>query len=129
MAEPTIASRLKRRAILMTTDGALAAAIRAALPQGWALATPSALEEIGEYQEVLQHRFLLLDLDESQAFDPLDVIRAVRVEMMLNLPIFCFGGDPEARDEARLARADRFFDRGEIAARVPDFCERLGWGG
>jgi hypothetical protein len=47
--------------------------------------------------------------------------------MMLNVPIFCCGGDAGRRDAARLARADRFFERGELAARLPAFCEQFGW--
>ena len=47
--------------------------------------------------------------------------------MMLNVPIFCFGGGAAQRDAARLARADRFFERAEIAQMLPRFCEQFGW--
>lgn len=127
MAEPTIASRLRRRCIVMSADDALVAALRAALPEGWSMVQTNALAEIGGFEEVLQHRFILLDLDARSAFDPLEALRELRVEMMLNVPVFCFGGSPEARDAARLARADRFFERGEIVERLGSFCEQFGW--
>lgn len=127
MAAPTIASRLERRCIVMSDDDALVAQLREALPEGWSLTQANDLAEIGGFAEVLQHRFLLLDLDATAAFDPPDVVRRVRGEMMLNIAIFCFGGTPQARDTARLARADRFFERGEIAGRLAALCEQFGW--
>lgn len=127
MAAPTVASRLQRRALLMSRDAATVDALRAALPPDWTLVETSDLESLGGFEEVLQFRFLLLDLDACAA-DPLDIIGQVRRELMLNLPILCFGGDDEARDAARLARADRFFERHEIVARLPQFCEQFGWG-
>jgi len=54
-------------------------------------------------------------------------VREIRGEMLLNIPIFCFGGDAAARDAARLARADRFFERGELAAMLPRLCEGFAW--
>lgn len=113
----------------MSDDDALVAELRAALPEGWSMVQANDLSEIGGFEEVLQHRFILLDLDATAAFDPLDVIRQARGEMMLNIAILCFGGTPEERDRARLARADRFFDRREIAGRLAAFCEQFGWGG
>jgi hypothetical protein len=77
---------------------------------------------------VLLHRFLLLDLDEIDAFDPLDVIRVLRMQYQINLPVFCFGGDQDIQDEMRLSRADRFFDRDEMITRLPDFLEQYRWG-
>jgi hypothetical protein len=128
MSAPTIASRLQRRFILMSGDAALAAALRAALPQNWRMVQTNDLGELGGFQEVLQHRFILLDLDAGEAFDPLEAIRAVRMEMMLNVPIFCFGGSAQMRDEARLARADRFFERAGMVERMRQFCDQYGWG-
>jgi hypothetical protein len=128
MTSPTIASRLRRRCILMTRDAALERALRAALPQGWEMATTSELAALGGFEEILQHRFLLLDLDEAEAFDPLEVLRELRVELMLNVPAFCFGGSSAQRDAARLARGDRFFDRTEIAERLPAICSQYAWG-
>lgn len=128
MSAPTIASRLQRRFILMSGDDALVAVLRAALPQNWHMVQTNDLEELGGFQEVLQHRFILLDLDAGEALDPLQTIRAVRMEMMLNVPIFCFGGSAEVRDKARLARADRFFERAEMVERMRQFCDQYGWG-
>jgi hypothetical protein len=127
MSEPTIASRLKRRCVVMTADDALAERLRAALPAGWEMRQTQDLATLGGFEEILQFRFMLLDLDEHAAFDPVDEISKVRQELMLNLPIFCFGGTPAQRDAARLARADRFFDREEMPERLPEFCDQFGW--
>lgn len=113
----------------MSGDSRLESELRAALPQKWEMITATALDAIGGFEEILQHRFMLLDLDESEAFDPLDVLHELRVDLMLNLPVFCFGGTPPLRDAARLARADRFFTREEISERLRGFCEQYGWGG
>ncbi|MCZ7565211.1 MAG: hypothetical protein M5U08_16720 [Burkholderiales bacterium] len=129
MSAPTIASRLRRRCVLMTRDAALERALRDRLPPGWEMATTTAPASLGGFEEILQYRFLLLDLDEAGAFDPIDVLRELRVDLMLNVPVFCFGGGAAARDAARLARGDRFFDRAEIVERLPVFCEQYGWGG
>lgn len=127
MSQPSIARRLQRRAILMTGDAALAAALQAALPPQWSLVEATALSDLGGFQDVLMHRFLLLDLDEAWRFDPLEVLRELRMELMLNVPVFCFGGSPAVRGEARLARADRFFERGEIVPRLPELCLQFDW--
>lgn len=127
MTSPTVESRRRRRMVLMTADEPLAAAVAAALPAGWELVRPRSLDELGEFQEVLQYRFVVLDLDDAGAADALEVVDAIRRDLMLNVPIFCFGGAADQRDAARLARADRFFERGEIAARMPGFCGQFGW--
>jgi len=127
MTIPTVASRLKRRCIVMSGDADLVVRLRERLPPGWDLAQTGDLDTLGGFQEILQYRFLLLDLDHS-AFDALEVVRTVRTDLMLNVPIFCFGGTPALRDGARLARADRFFERAEIIARLGGFCEQFGWG-
>lgn len=127
MAIPTIESRLQRKFIVMSRDAALLSDLRVALPAEWLMVETHDLEEIGGFQDVLQHRFILLDLDEYDAFDPLDVIRAVRMDLMLNVPIFCFGGEQDVRDEARLSRADRFFERDEIIEKMKLFCQQYQW--
>lgn len=127
MGAPTVASRLRRRCIVLCADPGLRTRLEAALPEGWSLTVPGAGEGLGDFAEVLQHRFVLLDLDEAEAFDPLAVIEMLRGEMMLNVPIFCFGGDAAQRDAARVARADRFFERAEIATMLPRFCEQFAW--
>jgi hypothetical protein len=129
VAIPTVASRLKRRCIVMSGDLPLMSRLREALPPGWDLTQSGDLDALGGFEEILQYRFLLLDLDDGGGFGALDIIRRVRVDMMLNLPVFCFGGTLAARDQARLARADRFFERDEIVARLGSFCEQFGWGG
>lgn len=112
----------------MSRDAGLTGELRSALPEKWEMSIVTSLEAIGGFEEILQHRFLLLDLEETQAFDPLDVLQELRVDLMLNLPVFCFGGAQDLRDAARLARADRFFSHEEIVARLPGFCEQYGWG-
>lgn len=116
---PSIADRLKRRLIVLSDDAALYREVGQFLPQGWEV-TPS----LGDFPEVLLHRFVLLDLDSAGA---LEAVRRIRSEMNLNIPVFCVGGDAAARDAARLARADRFFDRSEVSAVLPEFCESFGW--
>ena len=128
MATPTIEARRQRKFIVMSTDQALLGVLRAALPDGWQLVETLDLDDLGEFQDILLHRFMLLDLDDSAAFDPLDVIRTVRMEYMLNVPIFCFGGEPDVRDEARLSRADRFFERNEMVEKMNLFCHQYRWG-
>lgn len=127
--KPGIQRRLQRAFIVMSSDADMLASIQAATPDGWEMKVVADLDDIGEWQEILLHRFMLVDLDEVDAFDPLAPIRQVRTEYMLQIPILCFGGDEYARDQARLARADRFFGREEIIGRLPEFFEQFGWGG
>ena len=101
--------------------------LRRALPVGWEMTVATELGALGGFSDLLQYRFILVDLD-ATAFDPVAIIRVVRGELMLNVAIFCFGGAPTVRDAARLARADRFFTRDEIAHKLPSFCEQFGWG-
>ena len=127
MVAPTISSRLQRRFIVMSGDQKLIARLQDELPGEWEMAVTLSLDDLGGFQDILQYRFILLDLDAAGAFDPLDVIREVRMELMLNIAIICFGGAPDARDEARLARADRFFERAEIVEKMKLFCGQYGW--
>lgn len=128
MSGPTIEARLQRRFIVMSPDAALREELRAALPEGWECAEPLELDELGGFDAILLYRFLLLDLDGNETFDPLGVIRKVRMELMLNLPIICVGGHSEVRDQARLNRADRFFERPEAAKVMRLFCDQCNWG-
>ena len=121
-------SRLERRLALLATDASVVEALRRALPDGWGMTVATELGALGGYADLLQYRFLLVDLD-ATAFDAVAAIRAVRGELMLNLAIFCCGGTADARDAARLARADRLFTRDEMVAQLPAFCEQFGWGG
>lgn len=112
---------------MLCTDAKLLETLRGAEPAGWQMAGASSLEALGEFQDVLLQRFVLIDLDEQAAFDPVETVAQIRGEMMLNVPIFCFGGEPQRRDAARLARADRFFERAQVADMVPRLCEQFGW--
>lgn len=124
---PTIAARLTRKLIVFSDDPALRGALAGALPADWQASFARSPAEVGEFQDVLLHRFALLDLEPSAGLDPVDTVREIRAEMLLNIPIFCFGGDAAARDAARLARADRFFERDEIVAMLPKLCESFAW--
>lgn len=84
------------------------------------------LAALGDFAEVLQYRFLLLDLDDA-SFDALDIIDTIRRELMLNIAILCVGGDAALRDAARLARADRFFERSAVEDVMQQFCGQYDW--
>jgi hypothetical protein len=127
MTEPTIARRLERRIILMTRDEEMIRQVRACLEPPWEVTVVTDLEDLGAWNEVLLYRFLLLDLDEVDVFDPLDVIRILRMEYQINLPVFCFGGDADIQDEMRISRADRFFSREEMIQRLPEFMRQYDW--
>lgn len=127
MATPTIESRRRRRFILLTGDDALATALAAALPQGWEMTRAADVEALGGFEEILQHRFLLLDLEDA-ASGPVAAITTLRRDLMLNIAIVCLGGSKALRDAARLARADRFFERAEAVERMRQFCAQYGWG-
>jgi hypothetical protein len=127
MSEPTIARRLERRIIVMTRDTEMLSKLQACVEPPWELVPVTDLEDLGPWNEVLLYRFLLLDLDEVDVFDPLDVIRILRMEYQINLPVFCFGGDADIQDEMRLSRADRFFTREEMLERLPEFLRQYDW--
>jgi len=127
MTEPTISRRLERRIILMTRDREMIQQLQACLEPPWEMTVVTDLEDLGAWNEVLLYRFLLLDLDEVDVFDPLDVIRILRMEYQINLPVFCFGGDADIQDEMRLSRADRFFSREEMIQRLPEFMRQYDW--
>ncbi len=126
MAQPTVASRLQRRFAVISSDTALGKALRDALPAGWELEQTSDLTALGDFAGILQYRFMLLDLDDA-AFDALDIIDTVRRELMLNIAILCIGGDRALRDAARLARADRFFERSAAVDVMRQFCDQYDW--
>ena len=128
MSKPTIERRLQRRFIAMVGEEAMLKRIRAATPDGWEMIPVTDLEDLGDWHEVLLYRFLLLDLDEIEVFDPLDVIRILRMQYQINIPVFCFGGDEDIQDEMRLARADRFFSQDELLEMLPRFFEQYAWG-
>jgi hypothetical protein len=45
---------------------------------------------------------------------------------MINIPVFCFGGDKVIRDEMRLSRPNRCCERDEVADQLPVFLEQFG---
>jgi hypothetical protein len=128
VAAPTVQSRLTRRLVLVACDAAVVEHLRQALPEGWEIVVTAEIDTLGGFAELLQYRFMLVDLDDA-TFDSVAIIRAVRTRLMLNLAIICFGGTLAVRDAARLARADRFLSRDEITEQLPAFCEQFGWGG
>jgi hypothetical protein len=127
MAGPTIAARLKRRFLLMTNDVAMREQLKAQVPADWEMVAITSLDEAGEWSEILLYRFLLLDLDEVEAFDPIDVIRTLRMEYLLQIAVLCFGGDADIQDEMRMSRADRFYKREEIVTVLPQFLAQYAW--
>ncbi len=127
MTHPTIEARLQKRIIVMSTDEAFMEEIRGLLPPGWKLEWITDVDQLGDWHELLLYRFLLLDLDEVDTFDPLEVIRQLRLQYQINLPVFCFGGDADIQDEMRLSRADRCFDRQQLLQMLPQFFERYNW--
>ena len=127
MSQPTIEKRRRRRFILMTTDSEFAARVDDRVPDAWEMVVCEDLDDVGDWNEVLLFRFLLMDLDEFDAFDPLDVIRQVRMQFQINIAVFCFGGDEDIRDEMRLSRADRCFERDELLEMLPRYFDQYGW--
>ena len=123
----TLAERLARKVIVFSADPALREVVAGSLPAGWQASYAASAADAGEFQEVLLHRFALIDLEPGDGSDPVETVREIRSEMLLNIPIFCVGGDAAARDAARLARADRFFERAELAALLPKLCEGFAW--
>jgi hypothetical protein len=127
MSAPSIERRLQKRLILMTTDQSMVADVQAQLGEQWQLSAVTDLEQIGDWNEILLYRFLIIDLDEYDAFDPIDVIRQIRMQFQINIPVFCFGGDEDVQDEMRLSRADRFFSREEMLLMLPEFLKQYDW--
>lgn len=127
MPAPTIAARLARRFLVMTTDDDLRAALKAQVPADWEMVSITSLDQVGDWNEILLYRFLLIDLDEVFAFDPIDVIRTLRMEYLLQIAVFCFGGDADVKDEMRMSRADRFYTRDQIVTTLPQFLAQYAW--
>lgn len=126
MNAPTIKRRLEKTFILMTANNDLVEKIKAITPENWQCHHSVDLKTLGTWNEILLHRFMLLDLNEIDAFDPLDIISILRREYQVNIPVFCFGGDENLQQEMRMARADRFFSDEEIVDKTREFLE--GWG-
>ena len=124
---PSISDRMRKRFILMASDPELRATVVTTTPEGWEMTEATDLDDLGDWQEVLLHRFMLLNLDDPEIEDPIGLIDTLRREYQLNIAIFCLGGSQERRDAARSARADRFFDRDTGLQRLPEFFAQFGW--
>lgn len=127
MPVPTIESRLQRRALMLSPRCGVVDALRAIFPAGWALECAVDPADVGGFEDVLQFRMVLVDLDLARGWDPVGSIATIRTDMLLNVPVLCFGGDEQARDAARRMGADRFFDFDGLVRHIPEFCTRLGW--
>ena len=128
MTELSIDARRRHKMLLMTDDLAWQNVVQQTLPEGWEMTATTDLDSLGDFAQLLLHRFIFLDLDAvSDTFDPQDAIRQIRMDWMLNVPIFCFGGSVDERDLARSNRADRFFERTEATERLLQFCQQFGW--
>lgn len=127
MTAPSIDSRLRRRVLLMSADAGVGHALRARLAPGWEMIEALDIDAVGGFADVLQLRFVLIDLDTGDARGAIDAIARIRTELMVNVPIFCFGGDAAARGEARMSGADRLFERDTLVERLPEFCVQFGW--
>ncbi|MEB8476471.1 MAG: hypothetical protein ACYC45_07375 [Acidithiobacillus ferriphilus] len=124
---PSISDRMRKRFILMASDPELRAVVVTTTPEGWEMTEATDLDDLGDWQEVLLHRFMLLNLDDPEIADPIELIDTLRREYQLNIAVFCLGGSQERRDAARSARADRFFDRDVGLQRLPEFFAQFGW--
>ncbi|WCE93304.1 hypothetical protein [Acidithiobacillus ferriphilus] len=124
---PSISDRMRKRFILMASDPELRAVVVTTTPEGWEMTEATDLDDLGDWQEVLLHRFMLLNLDDPEIADPIALIDTLRREYQLNIAVFCLGGSQERRDAARSARADRFFDRDVGLQRLPEFFAQFGW--
>lgn len=84
------------------------------------------LDLVGDWNDILLHRFLVLDAAD-EALDAVGLVERIRMEFMLQIAVFCFGGGAPLRDALRLARADRFYERGDIGRVLPEFFGQYAW--
>ncbi|MFP4561630.1 MAG: hypothetical protein ACLFRB_04830 [Thiohalorhabdus sp.] len=126
MSQPTISRRLQPGFIIVTTDDAIARELKEAAGEDWQVEVVPAIEDAGEWNEILLYRFILLDLEQG-AGDPVEQLQRIRREYMINTPVLAFGGDKATWDRVRPEGADRLFERSEITAKLPEFMEALGW--
>lgn len=127
MSKPTIERRLQKRFINLCANQAFVAQMNPLVPDDWSMDVITDLDDLGDWHEILLFRFIVMDLDEVEAFDPLDVIHMLRMQYQINTPVFCFGGDKDIQDEMRLSRADRFFSREQILTMLPEFIAQYNW--
>lgn len=110
----------------MTSDASWHAMATQAVPAQWSCTVATDLADVGEWNDILLYRFLVLDA-EDPSLDPVEIVRALRTEFMLQIAVFVFGGSPELRDELRLARADRFYERDQVSEVLPQFFHQYRW--
>jgi hypothetical protein len=127
MPQPTIESRRQRRLLLMSANAQSASGLKRRVAHGWEIVETLDLDTLGGLAELLQMRFVLVDLDASASWDPIEAIERIRTEFMVNVPVFGFNGAAPDHDRARIAGADRLFSGDELAARLPQFCDQFGW--
>lgn len=84
------------------------------------------LASLGEWNDVLLYRFLVLDADDP-GIDGVEVVTQLRTELMLQIAVFSFGGSSALRDDLRLARADRFYDRDQVRQILPRIFSQYAW--
>ena len=125
---PTIEQRLQKRLIWFSPDDVLLKTLQAQVPSTWQVVATVDLTTLGEWNNLLLYRFMLLDLQDNAYYDPQEIIEIIRREYQINLPVFCFDGEAELQNAMRLARADRFFSRDEIIEKAKVFCEQYNWG-
>ena len=126
MPQPTIERRLERRFIVMTSDPAFERTVRVCVPEDWSVVAVADLDVLGDWNDILLYRFLVLDADDSNV-DAVETVRRLRTEFMLQIAVFCFGGAPALRDELRLARADRFYDHHAVGDVLPTLFGQYAW--
>ena len=128
MTNPSVEKRKQKRLIFMSADTSSLARVKQTVPADWTISVVTDSMDVGEWSDILLYRFILLDLNEQELFDPLDVIRELRTQYQVMIPVFCFGGDENLRNEMRMARADRFFGEDELIEILPKFIEQYNWG-
>ncbi len=126
VVEPTIESRRQRRFILVTSDPAFRASVEETIPKDWSMQVVTDLAEAGEWSDILLHRFIILDSDDP-GIDAVDTVVRLRTDLMLQVAVFSFGGSVAQRDELRLARADRFYERSQVGQVLPQFFAQYAW--
>ncbi|MDD2750337.1 MAG: hypothetical protein PHX24_09685, partial [Acidithiobacillus sp.] len=63
---PSIDDRMRKRFILMNSDAALRQEVESSIPEKWEMTEATDLDAFDEWQEILLHRFMLLNLEDPQ---------------------------------------------------------------
>ena len=123
---PTIKRRMQPGIIVVSTDAALAEELRSEAGEDWRMLVVNGIDEAGDWSDVLLYRFIIMDLENGPP-DPPEEIRRIRQELMINTPVFGVGGSDDIRGRARQEGGDRFFDRDQARAHLPDLLAAFGW--